>query len=630
MKKKPKQSHLRKPQSTGGSAVKVPKGISDKSIALLLALLGFILYANTLGHGYVIDDDLAIALNENVRRGFGGIVDIFNQPYRQECFGGCLYRPLTLTTFAIEWAVSPNNPFVGHLMNVVWYAATAGLLFLAMRKFLPQFHVVIPLVAVILFTAHPVHTEVVANIKSRDEILSLFFVILSFYHYARWYETKAWLNISVAGLSFFAALLSKEGAISAFLIFPLIGWIFFNKSFVTSLKNSLWTVVPVLLFFLLRGAALSGLTEPDIHMMDNPMVNAEGTEFAGTSFDILLKYLLLLVLPLQLQSDYSYNVIPLQSLSSINSLAGLIIYVALVAYGIYGMYRRWVSGFITIAFLFSIVLYSHLLRVIGTMMAERLAYTPSLWFVLGLTAVLSVILKVETKTLTQFRFKDLKPGQRKLLLVCLGIALLYSFQTIRRNSDWVNNFTLYQADVVKAPNSVRLNDWYAEELYKSSLDSTLLENEIDNILKLTEKHSLKSLSIKPGVSAYNTLGNVSLKRRNFEQAVSYYQKALEIVENYNVAERNMMSALLMWARDESERNNNHSRARELLTRILQYDEDSSDVWHMIGITHGMQGNYEEALKALQKASSLAPDNERIKQDLNKTYLNIQVQKNQGK
>ena len=137
MKKKQKQSHLRKPISTAGSAIKGSKGISDTSIALLLALFGFILYANTLGHGYVIDDDLAIALNENVRRGFSGILDIFNQPYRQECFGGCLYRPLTLTTFAIDWAISPNTPLIGHLMNVLWYSASAGLL-MPLRNYLPS------------------------------------------------------------------------------------------------------------------------------------------------------------------------------------------------------------------------------------------------------------------------------------------------------------------------------------------------------------------------------------------------------------------------------------------------------------------------------------------------------------
>jgi protein O-mannosyl-transferase len=393
MKKKRKPASVRRPQGYGLATSKAIKGISDTNIALLLGLFGFLLYANTLRHGYVIDDDLAISLNENVRRGLGGIVDIFNQPYRQECFGGCLYRPLTLTTFAIEWAMSPNNPFTGHLMNVIWYSATASLLFLTIRKFIPQFHIVIPLVAVILFTAHPVHTEVVANIKSRDEILSLFFVILSFYNYAKWHETKSWVDLSFAALSLLAGLLSKEGAISALPVFPLLGWIFFNRSFGASVKNSWWMIVPVLLFFLLRGAALSGLTEPDIHMMDNAIVDAKGSELPGTAFTILLKYLLLLILPLQLQSDYSYNVIPLQSLTNINSLAGLLIYIALVVYAIYGLYRRWITGFIAAAFLSSIVLYSHLLKVIGTMMAERLAYAPSLWFVLGLTAALSVILK---------------------------------------------------------------------------------------------------------------------------------------------------------------------------------------------------------------------------------------------
>ena len=78
----------------------------DRLMMLALGLAAFLLYANTLGHGYVLDDDLALALHEHVSKGFGGIVDIFTHPYRANCFGGCLYRPLPLTLFAIEWGLT--------------------------------------------------------------------------------------------------------------------------------------------------------------------------------------------------------------------------------------------------------------------------------------------------------------------------------------------------------------------------------------------------------------------------------------------------------------------------------------------------------------------------------------------
>ncbi len=273
------------------------KGFSDLKIGLLLALLGFVLYANTLGHGFAMDDVLAIGSNQNVHKGFAGILDIFTQPYREHCFGGCLYRPLTLTTFAIEWALSPDNPLLGHFMNVLWYAATNALLFLTLRKLMPATSLVFPIIACVLFAAHPIHTEVVANIKSRDEILGLFFVLLTIHQLAVWYLTHQWKSILFAGLSLLAALLSKESSITGLAVLPFIGWIFFQKTFGYSLKSSWWALIPLGIFFLLRGTALHGFTSPAIPEFDNPLVTADSAERLGTAFFILWKYLLLLLFP---------------------------------------------------------------------------------------------------------------------------------------------------------------------------------------------------------------------------------------------------------------------------------------------------------------------------------------------
>src|SRR4030095_9655503 len=228
MAKKRKQTPSRPVEKT--RLMKNKGGLPDGVIALLLSVFGFLLYANTLGHGFVMDDNLALSVNPNVIRGIAGIGDIFTQPYREQCFGGCLYRPFTLAMFAIEWAIAPKSPFIGHLMNAIWYAATAGVLFLTLHQLVPNRNILLPLIASILFTAHPIHTEVVANIKSRDEILSLFFVLLSIFQFARWYEKRNRTSLIAAGLAFLAALLSKEGAITAIAVFPLIGWIFFRKS----------------------------------------------------------------------------------------------------------------------------------------------------------------------------------------------------------------------------------------------------------------------------------------------------------------------------------------------------------------------------------------------------------------
>ncbi len=622
MTKKGKQARPKPVSRVAKIDISPTDGVSDPVIALLLALFGFVLYANTLGHGYVLDDNLTIAMNANVQRGIAGIANIFSQPSREFCFGGCLYRPLTMSSFALEWAIAPNNPFIGHLMNVVWYSATAALFYFTLRKLMPYSSSLILCTVVVLFIAHPIHTEVVANIKSRDEILSLFFVLLSLYNYAKWFERENWKTLVAGGLSFFAALLSKEGAITALAVFPLIGWTFFQKSLSRSFKSSAWAFIVVALFILLRGLVLKGLTEPAISMMDNPIMEAHGMNLIGTSLIVLSKYFFLLVAPLQLVCDYSYNVIPLQSFGSAGSLIGLALYSAMVFYAIYAITKRRMTGFFVASFLFSISLYSQIPKVLGTMMAERLLYTPSMWFVLALAGMTTVLAKTNDDALSKDGGRRLSGFQKYFVIAAACIAFLFSIKTIMRNKDWASNSTLYQADVVKVPRSVRLNDGCAEVLYTSAVDTSLSASEKNKDLELSEQYSEQSLKIKPGVSAYNNLGNVNFSRRNFAEAVSYYQKALEEVKDFDISKRNIINVFIVWGREEGEKNNNPERARQLLQQALQYDDSNSDVWQLIGISYGVQGNYSEALKALEKAFSLAPASEAIKRDLKMTYLNM--------
>jgi len=87
---------------------------------LAIALLGFLIYANTLGHDFALDDFSAIKDNYVTKQGVSGIPTIWQEHYR---FGywnsvGELYRPLPLTMFAIEWEIVPDTPAI-HPINSI-------------------------------------------------------------------------------------------------------------------------------------------------------------------------------------------------------------------------------------------------------------------------------------------------------------------------------------------------------------------------------------------------------------------------------------------------------------------------------------------------------------------------------
>lgn len=141
-------------------------------------IVAFALYANTLTHGYVLDDTIVITDNDFTAAGFAGIGDLLTTDSFHGFLGrdveelaGGRYRPLSLVTFAIEGALFGKSPGVGHLGNVLLFALCCVMLLIVLEALLRDRPSLGPLpvafVAALLFAAHPVHREVVANIKGR-------------------------------------------------------------------------------------------------------------------------------------------------------------------------------------------------------------------------------------------------------------------------------------------------------------------------------------------------------------------------------------------------------------------------------------------------------------------------------
>ena len=155
--------------------------------SLLIMLLAFILYANTLGHDYTQDDAIVIYDNMFTQQGVQGIPGIlqydtfygfFKTEGKSKLVSGGRYRPFTLIMFAIEWQIFERNPMIGHLVNIILY----GLLGICIYFFLIRLFksppkdiepALLALITALLYIAHPIHTEAVANIKGRDEIMSM-------------------------------------------------------------------------------------------------------------------------------------------------------------------------------------------------------------------------------------------------------------------------------------------------------------------------------------------------------------------------------------------------------------------------------------------------------------------------
>lgn len=569
-------------------------------IATILFVFSCILYANTIHHGFVLDDPLAIELNKNVTSGFGGIGDIIKGSYRENNFGGQLYRPVSLVQFAIEWDISPNNPMIHHFFNVFWYAILVVCIFFLLTQWIGKSSTILAMMASLVFAVHPIHTEVVANIKSRDEIMSLLFVIVSFYAWGKYLKGQQlkWLISSI--FIYFLALISKESAITMVPIFALIGWCVFGKNWKNALSKGALFLIPVVILLVIRQTLFGDLPTPVVDVMDNPIVQASGLIGRwATAMVILWKYVTLLTFPYPLSSDYSFTVIPLAGLNNILVWVSAALHLGLLLWGIRLFKSNKYLALAIFGYFLSISLSSQLFIVIGTMFGERLAFLPSFWWILGIMTIIFSLFKID-------QTNDIKTFIKQYPIVTGLVAMIvivYSGLTISRNADWKDNYTLFTKDVATYPQSVRLNNGAADQTLILANQEGISETEINSLLAITESYCEKIMIIKPVATAYLTLGNIRIKQKRYADAIHYYDQVNDLK---NIVDVNKALAYREMGREAGEKENDLQKSQEMLRKSLELNDKDAQSWFLMGVSYGVSGNHQLAGENFEKAYALNP------------------------
>ncbi len=613
-----KPKHTAKPvqQSLGGLPL-----ISG----LVLSAIAFLLYANTLNHGYVLDDFSVIRENNVVMQGSSAISTIFKTSYRYGYMNleDGLYRPLSLAMFALEWEISPDNPSLHHWINVLLYALTAFGMFQVLRMLLSGFTIALPLLATLLFVVHPLHTEVVANIKSRDEILSLLFTLLSLGFLIKADEKYKstnrlpMLEVGLSSMMFFIGLLSKESGITMLAGFPLLLWAFRKVAF----KNLVFWMLPHLaftaLFLVIRYNVLGGkLTDSSLSVLDNFIIQSDDffTQFA-TAVKVLGLYLKLFVFPHPLLYDYSYNKIPAATLSDV---VFLLSFAAHFAAGIFALIKIRERNFFAVCILFYLIsmsLFSNIFLKIGVGMAERLLYFPSVAVCIGAAYAFMKLFREQSASGTVQSFTSLFSQHKSSFVLCIVVSLLFSVRTIARNPAWKDNYTLYSTDLEQLKASTRAHYYLGNEIIKYTAPNE--PNPAKQKQLFEEGISLlrEALRIYPTYSeALSQLAVGYYKIADYPNAVTYSQEALKYNPNDIITLNNLGSSLFQTGKPEE--------SLKLYEKVVQLNPRYEDGWMNLGSINGMAQRYDEAIKNFQNVLSINPNNARAHYYLGITYQNI--------
>jgi protein O-mannosyl-transferase len=132
-----------------------------------VVLLGLLAAAPSVVNGFVYDDRPIVWANPRVHT-LTGWWQAFGQAYWPPDWGDTNYRPLTILSFAVQWALGDGSPVVFHAVSVVLYLGVCLAVLGLARLVLPQ--AAAWLVAA-LFAVHPVHVEAVGNVVGQAELV---------------------------------------------------------------------------------------------------------------------------------------------------------------------------------------------------------------------------------------------------------------------------------------------------------------------------------------------------------------------------------------------------------------------------------------------------------------------------
>ena len=566
-------------------------------LCLVVAVLAVLLYAGSYGHDYAYDDLAVVKENRFVQKGLGGINDILHTQYFEGYdpnTNARAYRPVSLITYALEYEYFGLNPRVHHLVNILLYALTAIVLLLALFRMLRAYHYVLPFLTTLLFVVHPVHVDVVANIKSRDELIgflcfstALLFLLKDLDGPALWKKLTSYVF-------FFLALASKESLLTTLACIPLVLYFFREFNWGRIGKITLPYAGIFLLFLLIRASVIGTAEENSspITYLDNPMLAATNIgERIGTNIYTMGMYLQTLIFPYRLSCDYSYNSIPLKGVADPLVLLYLLIYAGLIYFAIKTFPKKNIFSFCILWFLVTISIVSSIFILSSNAYADRFLYTPSLAVCLAASFALY---RMAGLTKEQQLFSKGSPGKMAAAVLLLVIAGLAAFKTISYVPVWKNDMTLFAYNLKINPQNARMHKNYGGEMVRQAMamrsDTSLQRSSDTATINSLARNGIVELEKAKAIYAGDAVGyiheaNAFILLGNFAEAEKNLRQALAI--DYNNRFGNMSLGYVLYTTGR------YKEAAEIWERINPSIRNQTDNYNLY-LAYFMLGDQQRA------------------------------------
>ncbi|MEO5905912.1 MAG: tetratricopeptide repeat protein, partial [Saprospiraceae bacterium] len=487
-----------------------------------------------------------------------------------------LYRPLTLTTYALQYSMHGQNATPYHILNILLHALAC---FALIRLIALLFNDIrLTALSGLFFAIHPIHTEAVCGVVGRAEILSAIFIITAGISYHHWRKNGQVKWLAALALSTLGAIASKE---HGFMLFAILGlqealYVFTSKKYQFNQKRFWSAMAVVIAISIILWMIRSAVTGPAVPH-EQWLVVSTGDRMA-TATRTIAEYVGMHIVPLKLSADYWTDEVNIVGWESIGVIISFLILAAVLALAVWK--RRELSSFSwgILFFFLTLAPVSNFFFAAGFLKAERVLYIPSIGLITAMAGILAWLLN-------QKKFKI------AAIVLIVALAGLFIFKTITRQPDWKNNYTLAQATVETSPNSPRFNDMLGLELRKQERHEEAmvyfekavqgnpnhvpalvnLATSYKNLGKNAEAAQLLEKALRTDEGTMATYVNLMSVYRAMEN----YDKNLEIAQL--AIARFPQSAAVLWnAANAYQLKNNMQMANELRAKAVAIDPSMAE------------------------------------------------------
>nr|XP_042896354.1 protein O-mannosyl-transferase Tmtc3 isoform X2 [Parasteatoda tepidariorum] len=624
----------------------------EKVFPFLLMVVVAACYSNSLLCGLVFDDLAAIRDNRDIRT-HTPLINIFKNdfwgtPIKKE-YSHKSYRPLTVLTFRLNYAVHGLQAFGYHLVNIILHAFVCILFHRMCLYFLSSTSSII---SSLLFAVHPIHTEAVTGIVGRAELLSAsaFLSALLYYVHHRYQKSRnTWQDCGTVSIITVAGLLCKEQAVTVLVIccvyelflpkspgrLQSIRYLLLGRGIVSPwwkdklLRIGIFTTVLTLSVYL--RCRLIGPRLPVFNRFDNPSAVSEFPTRHMTYNYLIAVNSWLLLFPHYLCCDWTMSTIPLiTTIFDVRNMATITVY--FVFWRIFkSIYKS--EDEIRLATLMGMSMTiipfipaSNLFFSVGFVVAERVLYIPSMGFCMLVAQGWELLF--QKRSYRPFAIIGI------VLVIVTGIC-----KTIIRNSDWQTEYTLYKSSLAVNQRNGKLYNNMGQVLESMNRHEEALQHyetakriEPDDIRSylnigrvLTNLHRYreaeeiyrKAQSLMPHLEpnseeTYVTPSHLQLflslaflisqNNSRIMEADELYKEALSLRSDFTKAYLSRGDFLLKLNRTKE--------AEAMYHRALEYEDNNPDLYFNLGIVLMDQGRNSEALELFNKALELEPDHEK--------------------